>query len=214
MGKERFLIFGTAGGLASSILAASAAAQPPVQPSGPAPQYAHEHVGPIRQALRHTAFVLKDNFIGYPETFVEPPPGFYVYESIGIMRAKADPHKFTLYQSDFLAGTNQLSPVGAGRMNLMATRLQGWMGPIVVEWSPDQPGLAESRRLAVVSMLQSTGIPIIPERVVIGPSPYPGMIGTDAVNNYTGMSSRYQQAIGSYSVTPTSGGGFGGGGTQ
>ena len=54
---------------------------------------------------------------------------------------------------------------------------------------------------------------MIPERVVIGPSPYPGMLGTDAANNYNVMIIRYQTAPASYSLTPTAGAGFGSGGT-
>ena len=30
-----------------------------------------------------------------------------------MMKAKADPHKFTLYHSDFLDGTDRFSPTGA-----------------------------------------------------------------------------------------------------
>ena len=76
----------------------------------------------------------------------------------------------------------------------MASRLRGWLGPVLIEWSPDQPGLAEARRTAVLAILQGGGLPVIPERVVIGPSPYPGMLGTDAANNYNILITRDQGA--------------------
>ena len=119
--------------------------------------------------------------IGYPEEFYEPPMGHYVNTQFNIMKAKANPHRFTLYRTDFLANSNQFSPVGATRLNLMASRLGGWQGPIVIEWSPDEPGMGRGRgRAAVISTFERAGIPIGPERVVVGPSPYPGGLGADS----------------------------------
>ena len=83
--------------------------------------------------------------IGYPENFVEPPLGHYINEQFTVQVAKADPHRFTLYHTDFLPGTNQFSPIGASRFNIMATRIPGWLGPITIEWTPEQPELAQSR---------------------------------------------------------------------
>jgi hypothetical protein len=199
----------SAGGLAGGILSATVWAQAPVPSTGPAPGATAERPGPIRHFLRHTGRVLQDNWVGYPSEFIEPPPGFYVYETLGVMRAKADPHRFTFYRSDFLDGTAQLSPVGASRFNLMATRVRSWPGPILVEWSPETPGLAESRRQAVVALLSGVGVPVIPERVVVGPSRYPGMPGTDAANNSNVLIQRDLMAPTSYSLAPLQSATFG-----
>jgi hypothetical protein len=165
----------------------------------------------VKRAAGHTWRVLQNNFVGYPEEFVEPPLGFYNREIFGVMRAKADPHRFTLYKSDFLAESDRLSPNGAMRFNIIATRLRTCPLPVVIEWSPDQPGLAESRRAAVLALLQGGGLPVVPERVVIGPSVYPGRLGTEAANDYGVMTIRSQLAPQSYSVTPNSSGAtFGG----
>lgn len=212
MKKERVVLFWSAGGLASGLLAAAAWAQPPVPPTGPAPATVRRaEGGPFHRAKRHVGRVLQDNFIGYPQEFVEPPPGFHVSEIFGTMKGKANIHRFTLYRSDFLDGSDKLSPTGAARFNLMATRLGGWLGPVVVEWCPDLPGLAEARRATIVAILQGTNLPLGAERVVIGPSPYPGMLGTDAAQNYDVMILRDQRAPSSYSLTPAAGAGFGGG---
>ncbi len=72
--------------------------------------------------------------------------------------AKADPHRFTLYGTDFLPGTDRFSPIGASRFNLMFARLPDWSGPILVEWTPDQPDLAQARRQAVLDTLTSGGL--------------------------------------------------------
>jgi hypothetical protein len=216
MRVDRVKIVWSAGGLAAWLLAAPAWAQTPVPPTGPAPCVPMNRPGPLRRAADHTWRVLQDNFIGYPSEFVEPPVGFYLYESLSVMRAKADPHRFTLYRSDFLDGTDRLSPAGAGRFNIMAARLAAWPGPLVVEWTPDMPGLAEARKKAVLAYLQQAGRPVIAERVVVGPSPYPGMLGTDAANLYNVMITRDQAAPATYSLTPMSAGSFsstGSGGT-
>jgi hypothetical protein len=212
MGRERIFIFWSAGGLASTVFATAVWAQAPVPPTGPAARVVCETGGPIRRGINHVGRTLQDNLIGYPSLFVEPPIGFYNAENFNMMKAKADPHKFTLYRSDFLAGTARFSPQGAARFNLMASRLRGWLGPVLVEWSPDHPGLAEARRTAVLALLQGGGLPVIPERVVIGPSSYPGMLGTDAANNYNILITRDQAAPTQYSHTPASGGSFGAGG--
>ena len=221
MRKARFRILGSAGGVAAGVvLAAGAWAQDPEPAAGPVPaptpsptvsalptRRADCEPGPFQRARGHVWRALRHNFIGYPEEFVEPPIGFYNREIVAVMKAKADPHRFTMYRSDFLAGTSRLSPNGAMRFNLIATRLQTTALPVVIEWSPDQPGLAEARRAAVLAMLQGGGLPVVPERVVIGPSNYPGLLGTDAANNYSAMSSRYGQAPTTYSLPPSSSGG-------
>ena len=133
--------------------------------------------------FHHAAHTVQDKFVGYPDTFIEPPLGYYVNEQFAVQVAKANTHRFTLYRSDFLPGTSLFSPSGASRFNIMSTRIPGWMGPITVEWTPDQPALAEQRRQALLETMQKAGLPLLADRVVIGPSPYPGAMGVEAVNN-------------------------------
>jgi hypothetical protein len=168
-------------------------------------------------APRHSRW--NDAFIGRHDMFYEPPPGYYARNTFGMMKAKADPHRFMLYRTDFLAGSTQLSPQGAMRFNLMASRLPGWLGPVIVEGTPDQPGMAEARRQAVLATLAAVGQPVIPERVLIGPSLYPGTLGTDGANYYNVMITRDVSAPSSWILSPNSagtfssaGGGGGGGG--
>jgi hypothetical protein len=162
---------------------------------------------------------LHDHYIGRPDMFYEPPPGYFVRNQFGMMKAKTDPHRFTLYRTDFLPGTARFSPPGAIRVSQISARLPGWLGPVVVEGTPDEPGMSEARRAAVLAALAATGQPVIPERVIIGPSPYPGTLGTDGANYYNVMITRDFAAPSSYTLSPTSsnigfgvGGGGGGGG--
>jgi hypothetical protein len=211
MTRERSLIYwrtGAAIAMAMGLAAGRAWAQPPY--ASPPTTPTCERTGLFHRMLHHSAHTVHDKFIGYPATFIEPPLGYYLKEQMTMQVAKADPHRFTLYRSDFLPGTDRFSPTGASRFNLMFSRLQGWMGPITVEWTPDEPGLAASRRQAVLATLQRAGRPIIGERVVIGPSPYPGanisgLAGTEAVNNLNNLIIRSQQAALSYPPSPQSG---------
>ncbi|HEU5118819.1 MAG TPA: hypothetical protein VFT74_19660, partial [Isosphaeraceae bacterium] len=127
------------------------------------------------------------------------------------MTHKADLHTFTLYRSDFLSGTTTLSPAGAQRLSFLASRLPRWGGPVVVEWTPDQPGLDAARRDAVATLLTGANLPVTPTRLVVGPSPYPGLLGVDSANNYDTLITRDLAAPRAYSLTPTSTADFGGG---
>jgi len=168
----------------------------------PAPAPACERRGPIHRLFHHTAHTMQDKFIGYPDAFVEPPLGFYLNEQLNLQLAKADSHRFMLYRTDFLPGTNVLSPIGASRFNIMIKRVGAWPGPVTIEWTPDQPAVAEARRHAVVAMLQHAGQPIIPERVVVGPSPYPGGMGIEPANFYNNMTIRSQMASPAFALPP------------
>src|SRR6516165_1013026 len=113
--------------------------------------------GRLHRLFHHSAHALQDKFIGYPDTFREPPLGYYVNEQLAVEVAKANTHRFTLYRSDFLPGTNLFSPSGAARFNIMSARIPGWLGPITVEWTPEQPALAEQRRQALLESMQRAG---------------------------------------------------------
>ncbi len=153
--------------------------------------------------FHHTAHTVQDSFIGYPENFVEPPLGQYVNEQMAVQVAKANTHRFTLYRSDFLPGTAQFSPSGASRFNIMAARIPAWMGPIMIEWTPDAPAVAEERRLVVLQTMQRAGLPVVAERVVVGPSPYPGAMGVEAVNHNSNIIVRNGGAAPMFPLPPT-----------
>jgi hypothetical protein len=168
----------------------------------PTPQPPCERGGPIHRLFHHSAHTVQDKFIGYPDAFNEPPLGFYVTEQMTLQVAKADPHRFMLYRTDFLPGTNVLSPIGASRFNIMLKRVCAYPGPVTIEWTPDQPTVAEARRQAVLGMLQQSGQPVVAERVVIGPSPYPGGLGIEPVNFYNNMTIRSQMASPNFALSP------------
>ncbi len=188
--------------LFGSIVHEAAAQSIPTGPPPPPPRPVCTRRGRIHRMLHHTAHTLQDDFIGYPEAFVEPPLGSFVNRQFAVQVSKADPHRFTLYQTDFLPGTDRFSPGGAARFNLMYGRLPHWAGPILVEWSPDEPELAESRRRAVLATLASAGMVLPADRVLIGPSPYPGMLGVQAADNHVNTIIRGQGAAPTFMLPP------------
>jgi hypothetical protein len=175
-------------------------AQAPEEPSSQTPVCTRR--GRLHRLFHHTAHTMEDKFVGYPQNFIEPPVGYYINEQFAVQVAKADPHRFTLYRSDFLPGTNQFSPIGASRFNIMATRIPGWLGPVIVEWTPEQPELAQSRRQAILDTLGKAGQPILADRVVIAPSPYPGAMGVEAANNYINTITRGQITAPAFGLPP------------
>jgi hypothetical protein len=176
---------------------------PPPAPPQPRP------VGPIRRAVRHVGRTVHQDFIGDPNLFYEPPLGANLYETFGVMRAKAEPHLFTLYRSDFVVDSAVLTPTAAGRFARIAGNLGRYCGPVVIEPTPGNPALTESRREAVLAAL---GPVCGPERVVIGPTVAPGAMGTDAANFYQNLIIRDQQAGASFTLTPSASTAPGGGG--
>ena len=187
----------------------------PLPPTGPAPPATGpaRRGGPIRRALRHVGWTLRDQLIGYPEEFVEPPLGAYIDESYRLMKSKADPHLFTLYQSDFLDGSTLLSVEGAARFNRMTARLPSWLGPVLIEWTPENPGLSTKRRDAVLAHLARTRMPIGPERVIIDASNFPGAFGIDASSGINSLFMRDMMAPASFPPPPRSTSTFAGGGS-
>jgi hypothetical protein len=175
--------------------------QTPVEP--PDPTAVCNRTGAIHRMFHHTAHTLQDKAIGYPETFIEPPLGAYVNEQFAMHISRADVHRFTFYRTDFLPGTNKFSPTGASRFNIMLNRLPSSLMPVTIEWTPDQPGLDQSRRQAVLATLEKFGRPIVAERVLIGPSPYPGAMGIEAANNFTNTIVRTQSSAPNFTLPPT-----------
>lgn len=133
--------------------------------------------GHIKKAIHHIKFTIKDKMIGYPEYFDQPPLGYSVRQNMGAQVARAELHSFTLYRTDFVSGTDQLTQTGAARLARMAGRWDYWNGPILVESDPSRPGLAEMRRDTILTSLQGSGLAIDPSRLVVGRSPYTGLRG-------------------------------------
>ena len=121
--------------------------QTPVDPADARPVCSRR--GRIHRAFHHVAHTAEDKFVGYPETFIEPRLGTYLNEQFAVQVAR--PIRTALRcTTRFLPGTSSFSPVGASGYNIMATRMPGWAGPIMIERTPEGPGLRERGCTALV----------------------------------------------------------------
>ena len=96
--------------------------------------------GPLHRMFHHSAHTLQDKFIGYPETFVEPPLGLLRQRAIrgaGRQGRTASVHALP-HAISCRARTCSRRSVRRGSTSCSA-RMPGWLGPIVVEWTPEQP---------------------------------------------------------------------------
>ena len=84
----------------------------------------------------------------------------------------------------------------------MFARLPDWSGPDPRGVDARAADLAEGRRQAVLETLQRAGTPVLAERVVIGPSPYPGARGIEAADQYLNTIFRNQAASQAFPLPP------------
>jgi len=123
---------------------------------------------------------LQGKMLGYPEAYEPRPLGAALYEHGKIMVANGAAARLVLYQYDFVQGSSELTPRGLDQLAKFTAQLAASPYPLLVERTPDDPGLAERRRYAVLAKLAVSPSPLSSERVLIGvPTPH-GMSGIDA----------------------------------
>ncbi len=159
----------------------------------------------------HMAYC-RDKYIGYPEEFIPRPLGEALYDGMKVMVANGDAAKMVLYDFDFQPNSAKLNFKGQDRLAKIAQAAGNNFLPIVVERTPMNTDLAESRRLAVLAELAKVSpMPIPSERVLIGPSIATGLDGRSAVFIRSTMDSR--TANYGPPVSENAGGFSGGGGS-
>jgi hypothetical protein len=163
-------------------------------------------------------------FWGYPEEFVAPPLGATIHAHFRTMVANGEAAAMVLYRCDFLDHCDTLNQRGRDQLTKIACLLAHNDFPIIIERTPDNPALAESRRLAVLNVLAHNAIVLAPERVLVGPPIANGLSGIEAealhryfLNNLAVQAvpitvpSRGAASTGGFGGGQIGGGGFGGG---
>jgi hypothetical protein len=140
-----------------------AAGTPPGTPAC-TPGHCH-HRGYI--ARRNCKRCLQEHFFGYPEQFIPTPLGGYLYAANNMQVGNGAAVRMTLYAYDFVDGSDQLSLRGMDQLAKIASQLPATFFPVVIERTPTNPTLAESRRVAVLTALARGTFPVPPERVVV-----------------------------------------------
>ena len=123
---------------------------------------------------------LQEHFLGYAEEFNEWPLGESVYAHARTQVANGLAARMVFYHYDFVDGTSQLNLRGRDKLAAVAATLPTTFFPVVVERTPTEPGLDQSRRLTLLTQLAQGSFPVPAERVVIGPRIANGMTGVEA----------------------------------
>ena len=118
--------------------------------------------------------------LGYPEEFRPAPLGASVYAHGRAMVANGEAAHMVLHKFDFVDGSDQLKPRGLDELGKIAYRLTSNPYPLVIERTPNDPALAEARRVAVLSALATGPYPIDPARVVVAVPSAKGLSGINA----------------------------------
>ena len=132
------------------------------------------------QCKRH----LQEHFLGYAEEFNEWPLGEAAYAHARTQVANGLAARMVFCHYDFVDGTSQLNLRGRDKLAAVAATLPTTFFPVVVERTPTEPGLDQSRRLTLLTQLAQNTFPVPAERVVIGPRIANGMTGVEAILIY------------------------------
>ncbi len=141
---------------------------------------------------------LQGKIWGYPEEFEPRPLGAAMYEAGKIMTANAAEAGLILHRFDFIEGSTELSPRGSDQLAKLVAQLAVSPFPLIVERTPEDPRLAESRRYAVLAMLARGPYPVPSDRVLVGVPKAHGLSGTDAqviAGNALGRTQQYGPPI-------------------
>ena len=123
---------------------------------------------------------LEEHFLGYAEEFNEWPLGEAAYAHARTQVANGLAARMVFYHCDFVDGTSQLNLRGRDKLAAVAATLPTTFFPVVVERTPTEPGLDQSRRSVLLTELAQGSFPVPAERVVIGPRIANGMTGVEA----------------------------------
>ena len=132
----------------------------------------------------HCKQYLEEHFLGYADEFNEWPLGESVYAHARTQVANGLGARMVFYHYDFVDGTSQLNLRGCDKLAAVAATLPTTFFPVVVERTPTEPGLDQSRRLTLLTQLAQGSFPVPAERVVIGPRNANGMTGVEAIRIY------------------------------
>ena len=135
---------------------------------------------------------LQGRLYGYPEEFVPRPLGAAVYDHGLAMTANAAAARLTLYDFDFDAGSDQLSPRGAEQLGRLVPQMLASPFPLLIERTLD-PSLAARRRENVAIRLAQGPYPLPPDRVVVGTPIATGLSGINAQIIAGNALGRFQQ---------------------
>jgi hypothetical protein len=130
---------------------------------------------------------MQECVLGFPDEFNALPLGARAHQFYQAHVANAEAARMVLYQFDFVEGKADLTLRGHDQLGMIAGLLLHNNCPIIIERTPWNPGIAASRRVAVINEFARVGLPVPPERVVIGVPIANGLAGVEALAVYRNM---------------------------
>ncbi len=128
---------------------------------------------------------------GYANWFCEKPLGACLYAHVNTQIGNAMTARTVLYRYDFhdgiLSDASRLNQLGRKRLKEMVWMLQNNVYPIVIEHTPEKPGLAAARRSHVLASLDRLNFPVPQDWVVVGDPEAYGLSGEEAFLTYEKM---------------------------
>lgn len=122
---------------------------------------------------------LQRKALGYPEEYEPRPLGSALYDHGRSMVARGEAARMVLRRYDFVDGTDRLNTRGLDGLARLADALAFGSHPLLIEPTPEAPGLDEARRVSVLTALAASPLPIGPDRVIVA---RPGAGGLSGVN--------------------------------
>lgn len=141
--------------------------------------------------------------------FEEIPLGLQMTETMKVQVRNFEDTRQIFYHYDFIDGTPQLNFAGKSKLARVSQQALGNFMPVIIEATPRQPGLDQTRRLNIVQTLANNAIPIPPERVIVNGPQARGTVGPDALILYNRALSDLNQGVGGMAGS-SGGGGVGG----
>ena len=162
-----------------------------VPPGGMAPTWAPRPLDPVtletfppkKVAKKSRSFLwrrFQGKMLGYPEDYVPRPLGASVYDHGRIMAANGAAARLVLHRYDFKDGSAELNLRGEDQLVKLSAQLANSPFPLLIERTPDEPDLAQSRRYAVLAKLATGPCPLPSDRVLVGAPIANGLSGVDA----------------------------------
>jgi hypothetical protein len=150
---------------------------PPLPPSrGPVYQHQHPHQHHVHGWLGRKRCLHCNGQL----PLVLPPLGTNVYTVNRTQVANNDAARLILRHYDFMDDSIELNPFGQARLDSIVAHAQRTGGPILIEWTPENPGLDMGRRALVAQQLARSGSAIPPESLIIGPDRSGRLLGVEA----------------------------------
>jgi hypothetical protein len=118
---------------------------------------------------------------------VARPLGEAMYDNMRVQEANGEAARMVLYRYDFVTCGTDLNLRGHDQLVKIAALLSRNSFPLVIERTPENPALAEARRLVVLNELAHGPFPVPPERVVIGLPLANGLRGIESVLIYDNL---------------------------